>query len=597
MNIEYTTTTVDSLEYKRLICGRTDDITKLLSYFTNGDSVALFGERRIGKTSLLLLLRDIINKDIRNYQAELIDADLKNAIPNLQVKCSDCIAVYATFQALPDRELETVKKFIYSNLQVNQLLNSFIDSRIFASNSKLPEIYETLEKVNKTCETNNKKLLIIIDEVEGLLDSKNDDNFESGKNIFINLKSVIQSCPKISFIFAGAEDWHKQIKLKTSPVASNIRTFYLKLPSRYAIENYLIKGILSRHIPISSRNDLNIAIKIILELTACKPFYVQASSEILIKIYQQNPQFSPELQEQIMGKVEESFKGMLDYFYENENIGIISQNILILLAKNPGLTIKQIASKLGYSDEEIYDAINDLELLAQIRKEGYEYYIVGKLIENWGKKTQSVQTINPWIQRSKWTIVALLVLLIPTGYIYTNPKSVTFTCKFTNGEVEVERPKSMELDENGEVAIKVKNTSSEVIKLLTVILKSDEIEYKNSKKDDYSNHLEFKNILANGGIKYNTMMFNSASKIDDQTFSSQIIVKTDKLVNNNPCMYDVDKRRFPFPIKKYWWIKDSLLLFASGFIARKNLLSIFLSLISQSSRSSKSEIDSSNNDN
>ena len=45
MSIEYTTTTVDSPQYKRLICGRTDDITKLLSYFTNGDSVALFGER------------------------------------------------------------------------------------------------------------------------------------------------------------------------------------------------------------------------------------------------------------------------------------------------------------------------------------------------------------------------------------------------------------------------------------------------------------------------------------------------------------------------------------------------------------------------
>jgi len=50
--ITYTISTVDSLEYKRLICGRTDDITKLLGHISAGHSVALFGERRIGKTSL-----------------------------------------------------------------------------------------------------------------------------------------------------------------------------------------------------------------------------------------------------------------------------------------------------------------------------------------------------------------------------------------------------------------------------------------------------------------------------------------------------------------------------------------------------------------
>ena len=582
MSIEYTTTTVDSPEYKRLICGRTDDITKLLSYVNKGDSIALFGERRIGKTSLLYLLRDIINQDITTYKAKLIDADLNNAIANLQARSSDFIAVYVNLQELSQLNIEAFSKLIYRQFTNNTLINSLVDSRYFLAN---PPLTETFQEINRNFTSGNKRLVILIDEIENLLE--NEEKLAEGKQVFNNLKSIIQSCPNIRFVFAGAEEWHKQIKYKTSPIAANTTTFYLKLPSRYAIENYLIKHLLSRYIPTSPRNDLEIAIKTILELTDAKPLYVQAVSQVLIEIYQKNRQFSPESQKEIIKEVEESLEGTLDYFYENDNLDIVSKKTLVLLANESGITVKQIAAKLGSSVQEIYDTVSDLESLDQIRKEGSEYYIVGKLIENWGKKTQNVQTINPWTQRLKWISVGILVLLIPTGYIYTNPELATFTCSFTDGKLEIEIPKSMELDENGEVTIKIKNTSAAVIELLTVILESEEIEYQHSKNS--SSLLELKNIRAKE-TKHEKMSFSSASEISDRIFSSQVTVQKNKSVNNNSCSFDVAQRRLP--IKTYWWIINPLLLLVSGFITKKDLLPIFLSLISQLSSPGKSEIKS-----
>ena len=76
MDVNYSYTTQDTPEFKSLFCGRLNDLTQLLGYISEGQSVALFGERRIGKTLLLWFLRDIINGDIQNYRHQLFDEQL-----------------------------------------------------------------------------------------------------------------------------------------------------------------------------------------------------------------------------------------------------------------------------------------------------------------------------------------------------------------------------------------------------------------------------------------------------------------------------------------------------------------------------------------
>src|SRR6266702_2577565 len=86
MTNPYTTSTQDSPEYKQLLSGRTDDLAQILGHIALGHSIALFGERRIGKTSLLFLLRDIINGQIEHYRSHMIDDSLKNAVETLKAK-------------------------------------------------------------------------------------------------------------------------------------------------------------------------------------------------------------------------------------------------------------------------------------------------------------------------------------------------------------------------------------------------------------------------------------------------------------------------------------------------------------------------------
>ena len=72
----YSTSTVDDESYKYLVCGRSKEIEELIKYLSKGRSIALYGERRIGKSSLLYLLKDILNGSINSYLADLIDLDL-----------------------------------------------------------------------------------------------------------------------------------------------------------------------------------------------------------------------------------------------------------------------------------------------------------------------------------------------------------------------------------------------------------------------------------------------------------------------------------------------------------------------------------------
>ena len=96
----YTTSTQDGPEYRSLLCGRTSDLSRLVDQLSNGRSVALFGEKRIGKTSLLYLLRDIINGSIKDYTTKLLDLDLKGQINILKAKVPKQRAVYVDLYAL-----------------------------------------------------------------------------------------------------------------------------------------------------------------------------------------------------------------------------------------------------------------------------------------------------------------------------------------------------------------------------------------------------------------------------------------------------------------------------------------------------------------
>ena len=574
MKVSYTTSTVDSPEYKRLICGRTDDVAKLLEHISSGHSLAIFGERRIGKTSLLYLARDIINKSIRSYKNELIDNSLKNAITNLENKVSGCIAVYLSLQALPN--VESFSEYIYRKVQDDAPPGYWNHSSIFTNNTTLSE---TFQSVNSELQAKNSRLTILIDEVEDLLE--NSGSQSDGHQVFKNIRDIIQSCPRISFVLAGAEYWYKQIKNKTSPVVNNVTQFYLKTPRSSTIENDLIKSPLSDYIPNFSNRQL--VTEEIMKWTEGKPYYVQAACQIVTEFYPRNQQLTKKWTDEVEKEIQESIRITLDYFYENENLDNISKQILALIANKPGLKIKHISQKLGYSSKRISDLIGDLNLLDQVREQGDKYYIVGKLIENWGKKTQDVpQNINQWYQRLKLIGVAVFILIVPFLYFYTNPSSTQFNCEIADGKVVVELPSSLEVNEKGKAKVIFINTSTTKIDSVIVTLKSNDIEYKEKK----TNQLQIKSINPDE-TRYREISFISNQSTLLSSFKSQIIVTKDNNKLSKDCPFEISVRRYPIK-KNLVWI-NSLLVILSGFFAKENIFKIATNVIPNLFESEKSK--------
>ncbi len=560
--VNYTTSTVDSPEYKSLICGRLDDVTKLLSHLVNAESVAIFGERRIGKTSLLYLTRDIINRTIRHYEGELIDVGFKDAIIDLEAKVEFSIAIYLNLQNLDTEKAEAFSELICREVRKDTWLGSAVPSDIGATNSTLAEIFEAVHRILKD---NNKRLVILIDEVEILLEISN------GKQIFRNLRGIIQSCPRIRFVFAGAEYWYKQIKDRTSPIVNNVKTFYLKSPARFAIENYLIK---SSFLDIfNSPRDVDIATEAILGWCDCKPYYVQAACQVVIEFYENHQQqFSSGWQNEVEKKIEEFVKPQLDYFYENENLHQISKEILALLANYPGLTIKQISNKLGYSSRTVCNFVDDLESLEQIRKQGSEYYLVGKLIENWGRKTQEIKIRNQWSQGLKWMFSGIFILSIPLLYFYTNPKTARFSCSIPkNLEVFLEMPKSLEMNEEGTANIAIKNKSLDTIQLITVTLESRDIQYKH--KTSNSSQFKIKNLDMKA-TKYEEMKFTAGESISGKVFTSNLLLKIENTQLAKSCSFSFKVLSRKFPVKRYLLLINSLLLILGSILAKENLFKL-----------------------
>lgn len=554
--ITYTISTVDSPAYKRLICGRTDDIAKLLDYISVGHSVALFGERRIGKTSLLYAVRDIINGDIDAYQAQLIDLELRQAVKSLKQKTPRHQAIYLDLLAMDKAEANAFVKLLQHKI------------RATAWKKALPEtqplnLQETFEALNQTL-PENKRLVVLLDEVEVLIAAT------GGDQLFRNLRSVIQSCPRICFVLAGAEDWHKQIKDKTSPLVNNVQTFYLKAAGRFPTELHLITKPL-RDTLSPTQNISRIALTIV-GWTECKPWYVQAVCQAVVEIDAEAKKLPDDWENSVEKRVEDSVEATLTAFYTSDNLDDVSQKILALLANKPCLTVKEIGHSLGYSEKVIWDKIGDLEALDKVRRQGSEYHIAGTFIERWGQKTLEIPPLkNPWPQRVKWAGAVILLGLAIWIYVYVHPPSQTFSFDFPEGTVAVRMPASLELNETGVTTLSVQNRSQTQVYSITVSLVSDDIDYK----QDGSSQIIF-DPVSTGETKFWEPTFTSHSSASGSAFTSQVLLANSSLGVSEAYAFNIPKRIVP--LKEYWGFISSILIALGGFVVKQDLWQLITNL-------------------
>ncbi len=576
MKNPYTTSTHDSLAYKQMLSGRTDDLAKILDHIALNQSIALFGERRIGKTSLLFLIRDILNDQIHDYANSLIDLTLKNAMNGLKAKVpSHCTAIYMSLQNISRSEPAAL---------ADELHQALCDKGIFhtpliGTNTLSPQPLSTSEESTITnvfralyAIPGDRLYVILLDEMEGLKD------FADGKQIARNLRSVIQAYPRICMVLAGAEEWHSQIKDKTSPLVHNVHTYYLKAPARFPIETYLVKELLQGHLPPTyESSDM---VRTIMLWTESKAFYVQAICGSIVEKYSEKGLVPDDWKKEVVESVFESTRPTLRDFYVGNNLDALTKNILILLANKPGLTTNQVAVPLASSKKTIGDKISDLVSLNKVSKQGAEYHVVGTLIETWGRENLEIPITNStWSQRPKWIVALVFILSYPLTYFYTHPDMQMFSFTISGAVISIQEPSSLEQNESGKVLVSVRNTSTQSSISVHVFLNSSTIEYQL----DGTNQLTFQSLAPGErkSVEATYRVNNTGNNILmtlNRQLTTQMFITQDKNFLPITRTFSISQR--PLPLQQYWLLISSLLTFCGLWINAKDLQQLLVGLLS-----------------
>jgi len=546
----YSTVIQSSPEHKRLITGRTDDLARLLDALALNHSVALFGERRIGKTSLLFLLRDIVNGQIEHYRSSLIDDSLKHALDALKAKVPPpCRAIYVTLQEVSGSGQEALSRVICTALQEEGLLYApNAAGNLLAAQAVLPSPATTIPEVFHALQASsgNQRFMFLFDEMEGL------QHLSESKQIAGNLRSAIQNCPRICMVCAGAEGWYSQIKEKSSPLVNAVYPIYLKAPARFPIETHLVKELLSAFLPPSY--DSSEMVRTIMTWTEGKPIYVQAACEVIVSKYRGGSQVPDDWAGAVEAEVFEGQRRTLRDFYVGDNLDELTKSILALLANKPALTTKRIAQKLGYSVKVTADKISDLVSLDKVSNQGGEYRIVGTLIETWGKQHQDIPVMkSSWPQRLKWVAVLLFIVLALAVYPYTHPGLQAFSFSIPNAVVQVQLPSSVEPGETGVAIVSVQNTSSQPVAVTHIFLDSSRMDYQ----------LNGTNELTFAGLAVGEKRSLEASYSTDPGIGFTPMTVTTRLLitreHTNLSTWETFSltRRF-FPLQQFWYIASGV---------------------------------------
>ena len=221
----YSTSTHDTPDSKQLVCGRKWDLEQIFRLISEDQSIALFGEKRIGKTLTLYLIRDIIDKSIDEYKDRMCDKDFSTWITELEtnhpVMTSPTECNLAGLQSVVPRSITDIVRGLHKTFPSSE----------GSEKESLTELFTKLD-ADRTSH-----LVILIDEMEEIIAQRFDDL----KAVFQQLRSTIQSCENVSFVLPGADCWVEAVKDVTSPLYGNVSDFFLSIPDLMSVrESYCI---------------------------------------------------------------------------------------------------------------------------------------------------------------------------------------------------------------------------------------------------------------------------------------------------------------------------------------------------------------------
>lgn len=364
-------------------CNRVVELRDIKSIVDNSSNVFIFGERRLGKTSLLQKLTSILPDD--DYIHIYIDLWACNTEEDAVKVCA--ISFTSTLEKSSFRLLKKAKE-LFSSLSPSITLDSdgnpSLSFSSFSYTKDDPVLEQVLSLPQKIAEKYpEKQIVIIFDEFQQIR------SFESDKFERV-LRSTIQNHDMVSYLFCGSKKHliNDMFMSRKSPLFRSAAHY----PIGVIALNHWVKFITHQFL-ITGKNISTEIISEIFELTSGHPFYTQMLSGVLWEI-------SDSTDETDSNKLNDAVEIMLNreqYAYMTlwETLTLNVRKMLIAIAKESKLKTpyaSDIIKKYGVkSTSTAQKAIQKLksEEIIDTDNDGV-YYISDRFLSLWiSKKMQN----------------------------------------------------------------------------------------------------------------------------------------------------------------------------------------------------------------
>ncbi len=417
----YSTSTNDSVANKAMLCGRLRDLENVMSRLAD-QSVLLFGERRIGKTLLLYVVRDAINGAIEDYAPGLRDDDLRKwvsaGLPQTALRQRHSRCLFVSLQSYAPRSAEALAEAVARAIPGVQYVQG-------------DRLYDVLVAADAAMQQDT---IVIIDEIEEVLCT----DFENTAAVFEQMNSFVQVCKRLRFVIAGADHWVRETNSRTSPIYGNCLPVFLGLPEVASITEALLRRPLADVLGDESVD----AARQIIRSTGGKPYYCQALAYEIVRLGH------TEGADDAMGRLDHQLR---DFYDAPPEPGPV---ILRLLAHRPGISVATIASRLDLPKEKVQLCVADMSRLAKVTLSGEKVSIIGDVFVRWGVAylPAPARTRVPWHRLRIVAVVALLCGGIGV-FRYAHPPAIPCRWLIADGALVVELPRSVEAGERGDAVM------------------------------------------------------------------------------------------------------------------------------------------------
>ena len=173
-------------------CGRQDSISELSEYFRSAQNIVVLGERRIGKTSLIVETARIIKSERTLLTVDLMAIKSAQDIYERMIKSVFKLERDGGFLNKLLKMLSHLRPVVGMDPNTNALTVS-LDTSNRVSPTSLEEALDLLEKMNE-----RKKLVVFFDEFQEVL------TCSEQREILAILRSKIQYHENVAYVFAGS---------------------------------------------------------------------------------------------------------------------------------------------------------------------------------------------------------------------------------------------------------------------------------------------------------------------------------------------------------------------------------------------------------